>query len=31
MGMIRRMRAAILTAIVLSSATSTVAAAERYY
>ena len=31
MGMIRRVRAAILTAIVLSSATSTVAAAERYY
>jgi hypothetical protein len=31
MGMIRRVRAAILAAIVLSSATSTVAAAERYY
>src|SRR5205823_10627008 len=31
MSMIRRVRAAILTAIVLSSATSTVAAAERYY
>lgn len=31
MGISRRVRAAILTAIVLSSATSTVAAAERYY